>query len=279
MIGTVLEPDRASTTRCSGGRHRVHPLLAGGDPVGDRVGLVGRDQRVGDLPLDVEVGGDRPGVRAGVAQLDEPLDRGVGQLELGCVLPGRAQRQEAVIARRLRHARRRTARRSAGRSPASAPRSRRIRRTGRRRSHGPSVRSRYSVYAGTAAHSRAISARDLEVELHAVRVAEAECLVGIRRRAGEQHRAVRQVERVAVPLQRRELAGQPLQHRVGRALVGQRDRQHADLGLRPGVDACAEAGGEQLDAEARAPVRHAVAHRVADQRASPRPATGARPRR
>ena len=52
----------------------------------DGVGLVGRHQGLGDLGVDVQVGGDRRGVRPRVAQLDESLDGGVWELGVGGVL-------------------------------------------------------------------------------------------------------------------------------------------------------------------------------------------------
>src|SRR6185312_5132756 len=50
------------------------------------------------------------------------------------------------------------------------------------------------------------------------------------------------------------------------ALGGERHRQHADLGLGSGVDAGAEARGQELHAEAGAEVRHAGADGLADRR-------------
>jgi hypothetical protein len=78
------------------------------------------------------------------------------------------------------------------------------------------------------------------MELHSVSPLEAERLVLVRRGACESHGALRQVVRVAVPLQRRETALETRKHGVGAALVGQLDGDEADLRLRPRVDPCPE---------------------------------------
>ena len=97
------------------------------------------------------------------------------------------------------------------------------------------------------------------MELHAVGArAEAERLVLVGGRAREAHGADRQVERVAVPLQREDVALEVAEHGVDPALVGQLDRQDPHLGLGARVDLRAEARGEQLHAEARAEVGDAV---------------------
>jgi len=100
------------------------------------------------------------------------------------------------------------------------------------------------------------------MELHAVRVLEAERLVLVRARTSERHRALGQLEGVAVPLQRRERLRQRPEDGVAPSLVRQLHRQHTDLRPLPGVDARAEARGEELHAEADAPEREAGAYGV-----------------
>ena len=93
----------------------------------------------------------------------------------------------------------------------------------------------------------------------------AEGLAGIGRRAREGHRPVGEVECLAVPLERQQLARQPGEHRIDRRGVAERDREDPDLGRGSGIHARAEASGQQLRPEAGAEERHAGANRVGDQ--------------
>ena len=122
---------------------------------------------------------------------------------------------------------------------------------------------------------------DLDVELHGVGDAPDADRPGARRRATT--RAARAPSgrsnvspcHCSVSM----LAGQRARDRIGVPASRQLDREHADLGRRPGVDARAERRGEQLRAEARAPERPPGAHVAARSAPSRRRATGARPRR
>jgi hypothetical protein len=103
------------------------------------------------------------------------------------------------------------------------------------------------------------------VELEAVRAPHPEGLVSVRRRAGEERGALREVERVTVPLERRHAAGSVAEDRILGGRLGQLDREHADLRLGAGVHARAERGGEQLRAEAHAPHRHVALDGLAEE--------------
>ena len=122
--------------------------------------------------------------------------------------------------------------------------------------------------------------RHLQVELQPVRALVREGLVSVGRRAGEQRRAVGEIEGVAVPLEASgSCAGASSNTGSLPASWRQLDRQQAHLGLLAGIDARAERGREQLRAEADAPDRDGRPRPPREARASRRRATGARPPR
>jgi hypothetical protein len=99
--------------------------------------------------------------------------------------------------------------------------------------------------------------RDLEVKLQSVGRPDPEGLVRVRGRTGEKHGAVREVESVAVPLERGKRVGQRREHGVGPSLVGERHRENTHLRNWSPIDACPEAGGKKLRAETDAEVGNA----------------------
>jgi hypothetical protein len=103
------------------------------------------------------------------------------------------------------------------------------------------------------------------VELERVGAPDPERLVGIGGRAGQQRRAVGQLEGVAVPLERGEGARRVAEDRVAGGCGCQLDGQEADLGPLPLVDPRAERGGQELRPEADAPDRHVGLDRLAQQ--------------
>ncbi len=127
---------------------------------------------------------------------------------------------------------------ASGRSASGRRRARASARTSRGRSRGcrpPAPRSRRSAAAWSGAvdaleillvggHGRPLARhldRDLEMELDAVRRARIGRPGSGRRGAREPHGAVGQIERVAVPLQREQLARQPREDRIRRRLLGE----------------------------------------------------------
>ena len=108
--------------------------------------------------------------------------------------------------------------------------------------------------------------RHFEVELHAVgALSDPEGLVRIRGRRREQRGAFGELERVAVPLERRAGPGEAREDRVVAGRIRREDRQDADLRDAAGGDARAEARREELHAEACAEERRAGVDRIGDQ--------------
>ena len=105
---------------------------------------------------------------------------------------------------------------------------------------------------------------DLEMKLQPVRALEAKGLVRIGRRAGQQRRAVGQVEAVTVPLERGEFPRRAAEHRVLGGSASQLHGQQAHLGLVRRVDAGSEGSGQHLRAQAYAPDRVAGPSRLSD---------------
>ena len=67
-----------------------------------------------------------------------------------------------------------------------------------------------------------------------------------------------------MPLQRHEIALRRAEDRIGATLLGEVDGEEADLWLRPRIHARSQGGGEELDAEADAPVGLAPTNGFAD---------------
>ena len=104
----------------------VHGLLADRDPVRERLRLVGVDERRHDLDVDPKLEGDVHLRGAAVAKLREPPHGVVRHVEVGRILSGEPERQEAAIGGLQRQSRP-TARTCAGRRRASARAPRRSR--------------------------------------------------------------------------------------------------------------------------------------------------------